>query len=122
MTTDPNTSQDRATPPPAVYVDKLTFRYRTQDDEPGSKAIDLPIAIEDISFSLPASELMIIAGPSGCGKSTLLKSLNGLIPHSYSGVLEGEIKLQGRSTAGLSLRAPASTWRLVPLILVWSTI
>src|SRR6266700_6277559 len=46
---------------------------------------------------------MLIAGPSGCGKSTLLKCLNGLIPHSYHGVLKGKIQLEGQATAGLSL-------------------
>ena len=62
---------------PAVYVDKLSFRYRSPDDDPepgrktaapGPEPSDQPLAIEDISFSLPAGELMLIAGPSGCGK------------------------------------------------------
>src|SRR6266700_6228548 len=97
---------------PTVYVDKLSFRYRSLDDDPepgrktaapGPEPSDQPLAIEDISFSLPAGELMLIAGPSGCGKSTLLKCLNGLIPHSYHGVLKGKIQLEGQATAGLSL-------------------
>src|SRR5205085_12319809 len=61
-------------------------------------------AIEDISFSLPAGELLLVAGPSGCGKSTLLKCLNGLIPNSYHGTLSGEIRLEGRPIKGLTLR------------------
>src|SRR5437016_2726369 len=99
--------------PPAVYVDKLSFRYRSPDDDPepgrktaapGPELSEQPLAIEDISFSLPTGELMLIAGPSGCGKSTLLKCLNGLIPHSYHGILSGEIQLEGRSIKGLTLR------------------
>src|SRR3989442_1142958 len=102
-----------STTPPAVYVDKLSFRYRSLDDEPNTNRksaspaeapLEEPLTIEDISFSLAAGELMLIAGPSGCGKSTLLKCLNGLIPHSYSGDLKGEIRLAGRPIAGLSLR------------------
>jgi len=98
---------------PAVYVDKLSFRYRSPDDDPepgrktatpGPEPSEQPLAIEDISFSLPAGELMLIAGPSGCGKSTLLKCLNGLIPHSYHGILSGEIQLEGRSIKGFTLR------------------
>ncbi len=112
MTIHPDNSAGTTETPPAVYVDGLTFRYHTPDDEPGpvhktptteTASIDQP-AIEDISFSLPKGGLMLIAGPTGCGKSTLLKCLNGLIPHSYSGVLKGEIQLEGRSIAGLSLR------------------
>src|SRR5438105_5249194 len=98
---------------PAVYVDKLSFRYRSLDDDPepgrrrptpGPEPFDQPLAIEDISFSLAAGKLLLIAGPSGCGKSTLLKCLNGLIPRSYKGTLTGKIELHGRSTEGLSLR------------------
>jgi energy-coupling factor transport system ATP-binding protein len=72
---------------PAVYVQNLSFRYRSPDDEPEAKrkpsapateTLDQLPAIENISFSLPAGELMLIAGPSGCGKSTLLKCLTGV--------------------------------------------
>ena len=103
---------------PAVYVHALSFRYRSpDDDEPGTQRkatvpvepSGIPSAIEDISFTLPAGELMLIAGPSGCGKSTLLKCLNGLIPNSYHGKLSGTIRLMGRSIKGLSLRDLAQT-------------
>lgn len=113
MTTQPNSAPDSTLTPPAVYVEKLSFRYRSLDDEPQPKrkasapaaeVLEPPRAIEDISFTLPAGKLMLIAGPSGCGKSTLLKCLNGLIPHSYKGILSGEIQLHGRSIKGQSLR------------------
>src|SRR6266567_466731 len=95
--------------PLAVYVQGLSFRYRSIDDEPEPSRKDVEISnqpqtIEDISFSLPGGELMLIAGPSGCGKSTLLKCLNGLIPRSYPGTLSGEIRLEGQAIARLSLR------------------
>ena len=99
--------------PLAVLVESLTFRYRSLDDEPETKhhktapaepPLEQPQAIEDISFSLPACELMLIAGPSGCGKSTLLKCLNGLIPNSYHGTLSGQIQLGGRTIKGSTLR------------------
>jgi energy-coupling factor transport system ATP-binding protein len=113
MTTHPNSTPDSATAPLAVYVEKLSFRYRSIDDGPQSKrkastpaaeSFETPLAIEDISFTLPAGNLMLIAGPSGCGKSTLLKCLNGLIPHSYKGMLSGEIRFHEHSIKGLTLR------------------
>ncbi len=113
MAIDFNNTPNPTTTPPAVFVERLSFRYRSLDDEPQPKrqksaheaeTIELPQTIEDISFSLPAGKLMLIAGPSGCGKSTLLKCLNGLIPHSYKGTLNGEIQLHGRSIKGQSLR------------------
>jgi energy-coupling factor transport system ATP-binding protein len=113
MAIDSNNTPNPTTTPPAVFVEKLSFRYRSLDDDPQPKrqkraleteTIELPQTIEDISFSLPAGKLMLIAGASGCGKSTLLKCLNGLIPHSYKGTLSGEIQLHGRSIKGQSLR------------------
>ena len=114
MTIHADNTDGTGTPtPPAVLVESLTFRYRSLDDEPETKhhktapaepPLEQPQAIEDISFSLPTGELMLIAGPSGCGKSTLLKCLNGLIPNSYHGALGGEIRLGGRSIKGLTLR------------------
>ncbi len=115
MTAQPdNTTNITLSPsPPAILVRGLSFRYRAFDEEPGShkepvaktsENTEQAPAIEDISFSLPTGELMLIAGPSGCGKSTLLKCLNGLIPHSYKGTLSGDIEIAGRSTKGLSLR------------------
>ena len=113
MAIDFNNTPNPTTTPPAVFVERLSFRYRSLDDEPQPKrqksaheaeTIELPQTIEDISFFLPAGKLMLIAGPTGCGKSTLLKCLNGLIPHSYKGTLNGEIQLHGRSIKGQSLR------------------
>jgi len=114
MTIHADNTDGTGTPtPPAVLVESLTFRYRSLDDEPETKhhktapaepPLEQPQAIEDISFSLPAGELMLIAGPSGCGKSTLLKCLNGLIPNSYHGMLSGQIQLGGRTIKGSTLR------------------
>src|SRR5713226_5739419 len=110
---DSTTDTDIPTTPAAVYVNSLSFRYRSLDDEPeparktarpSTEELPTQHAIEDISFSLPTGQLMLTAGPSGCGKSTLLKCLNGLIPNSYHGTLSGEIQLEGRTIKGLTLR------------------
>jgi energy-coupling factor transport system ATP-binding protein len=107
-----NISETAEATAPAVYVQGLSFRYRSPDDDDDPRlqkkaaveeALSQPRAIEDISFALPKGELLLIAGPSGCGKSTLIKCLNGLIPHSYPGILSGEIRLEGRPIAGLTL-------------------
>jgi energy-coupling factor transport system ATP-binding protein len=113
MAIDSNGTSYPIPAPPAVFVENLSFRYRSPDEIPHTKRqkntpeiapSELPLTIEDISFSLPAGKLMLVAGPSGCGKSTLLKCLNGLIPHSYKGALSGEIQLHGQSIKGQSLR------------------
>jgi energy-coupling factor transport system ATP-binding protein len=84
---------------PAVEVEGLTFRYR-RATEP---------AIRDVSLTVSPGEVVLVAGPSGCGKSTLIRAINGLIPHAYSGDLEGSVKVDGRSTTELKLRDLART-------------
>jgi energy-coupling factor transporter ATP-binding protein EcfA2 len=84
---------------PLVEVEGLTFRYR-RATEP---------AIRDVSLTVTAGEVVLVAGPSGCGKSTLIRAINGLIPHAYSGDLEGTVRVAGGLTTELKLRDIART-------------
>jgi ABC-type sugar transport system ATPase subunit len=36
--------------------------------------------IDDISFSVPEGEILVIVGASGCGKTTTLRCIAGLVP------------------------------------------
>ena len=84
---------------PLVEVEGLTFRYR-RSTEP---------AIRDVSLTVAPGEVVLVAGPSGCGKSTLIRAINGLIPHAYSGDLEGTVRVAGGLTTELKLRDIART-------------
>jgi energy-coupling factor transport system ATP-binding protein len=77
-----------------LEIDNLTFRYR-RATEP---------AVRNVSLSVDAGDVVLVAGPSGCGKSTLIRAINGLIPHAYSGELSGSIRVGGRSTSEMRLR------------------
>ena len=63
-----------------IRAEKLTFNYEESND-----------GIKDIDFSVKSSEIILLAGDSGSGKSTLLKCLNGLIPETVEGSLEGNL-------------------------------
>ena len=39
---------------------------------------DAPLAVNDISFTVPRGTLTTILGPSGCGKTTTLRMIAGL--------------------------------------------
>jgi len=76
-------------------VENLSFRYRTRPD----------YALRNVSFQLEAGEILLVAGASGCGKTTLIRCINGLIPRSYKGELDGRVILKGEDINGKPLAA-----------------
>ena len=74
----------------AASLRDVSFRYMESEEQ-----------LRHIDFTLYRGECVVLTGPSGSGKSTLMRLLNGLIPHFYEGMLEGEIELFGRSAADL---------------------
>ena len=68
-----------------VRIEGLTFTY---------SGFDTP-ALNNINLSVEEGEFVLLLGPSGCGKSTLCRCLNGLIPHFYTGKMEGKVVVAG---------------------------
>jgi len=60
-------------------------------------------SIKDISITIESGEFVILTGPSGCGKTTLCRCFNGLIPHFYSGKVEGDVIVTGRKVVDHSI-------------------
>ena len=75
-----------------IRAEKLTFNYEQSDD-----------GIKDIDFSVKDSEVILLAGDSGSGKSTLLKCLNGLIPETVEGNLEGNLYFEDKKYSELRM-------------------
>jgi energy-coupling factor transporter ATP-binding protein EcfA2 len=80
---------------PPLVVENLSFRYRIRPD----------YALRNVSFQLEAGEVLLVAGASGCGKTTLIRCINGLVPRSYKGELNGRVVLNGEDTNGKPLAA-----------------
>jgi energy-coupling factor transporter ATP-binding protein EcfA2 len=78
---------------PSLVVEGLTFRYRARPEP----------ALQEVSLTLERGELLLVAGASGCGKTTLIRCINGLIPRTYKGDLEGRVILQGQNVAEFPL-------------------
>ncbi len=76
-----------------LVIEDLNFKYRSREE----------LAIKNISLSVDAGQVLLIAGASGCGKTTLARCINGLIPRSYKGELTGKILLNGNEVTKLSL-------------------
>jgi len=77
-----------------LQMDRLSFRYPESPRR----------AVADFDLVVPEGEIVVLAGPSGCGKSTLLRTVNGLIPHMYSGEYTGDVRVGGSSVKDSSMR------------------
>ncbi|MFI5261275.1 MAG: ABC transporter ATP-binding protein [Candidatus Limnocylindrales bacterium] len=67
--------------PPAVRAVGFGWTYRSRSRP----------ALHDLTFELPAGEVLLVLGPSGCGKSTLARALAGIVPHALPGRLDGQL-------------------------------
>lgn len=76
-----------------LVIQNLSFRYHTRPE----------YALRGVSLELRPGEMLLVAGASGSGKSTLLRCINGLIPRSYRGDLEGSVLVHGEEAPSFSL-------------------
>jgi len=67
-------------------------------------------AVDDVSLSINAGEIVCLVGESGCGKSTTGRMVVGLLPPS-----EGQILYNGQNLADMS-RADYKEYRRGPVI------
>ena len=62
----------------------------------GGSAGDV-LALDGVSFDVPAQQITTVVGPSGCGKTTLLRLVSGLVKASA-----GRVLFKGREVDGLN--------------------
>ena len=63
-----------------IVLDGVTKRYPRQKNA----------AVDDITMTIPAGEIVMLVGPSGCGKTTTMKMINRLIEPTEGRILIGE--------------------------------
>lgn len=78
---------------PIIEFRDFSFQYFAQAEP----------TLHHINLSIYPGEKVLIAGPSGCGKSTLANCMNGLIPFSYKGKMDGQMLIDGKESSSQSL-------------------
>jgi energy-coupling factor transport system ATP-binding protein len=76
-----------------LEIEGLTFQY-SRRTEP---------SLKNITLTLKPGEILLVAGASGCGKTTLMRCVNGLIPRTYRGEMQGNISIFGKPVGDLSM-------------------
>ena len=78
---------------PIISFKNFSFQYNAQKKP----------TLKDINLDIYPSEKILICGASGSGKSTLGNCINGLIPYSLNGHIEGSLEVDGIDTARSSI-------------------
>ena len=73
---------------PVIEFINFSFKYFAQSKP----------TLKDINLKIFRGEKILIVGPSGSGKSTMGNCLNGLIPFSYEGEIDGSLTINGTVT------------------------
>jgi energy-coupling factor transport system ATP-binding protein len=76
-----------------ITFKNVSFKYAGRSD----------LSVQEVSFSVPRGQCVLLTGRTGCGKSTLLKILGGIIPHESAGEMRGLVVVNGIETRMSSL-------------------
>ncbi len=70
-----------------MKIKSLSYKYAMEEE----------YVLRGINLEIFEGDFVVIAGPTGGGKSTLCRCMVGLIPHFYSGEMEGSVEVFGRN-------------------------
>jgi branched-chain amino acid transport system permease protein len=74
------------------------------------------VAVNDISFTVRAGEIMGLIGPNGAGKSTTFNLVSGVLPATRGEVLFLGERIDGLSARAIALRGVGRTFQHVQLL------
>ena len=82
-----------------IELENINFQYKGSSE--GS--------LVNVNLNIEEGQTVLMCGASGSGKTSVIRLINGLIPHYYSGELEGEIKVAGHDIKKTELHELAGT-------------
>jgi len=105
LTGQAGTGRNLAAPPPAAALAQRARPQANQvvlDVQNVRKEFGGLVAVNDVSFTVRAGEIMGLIGPNGAGKSTTFNLISGVLPAT-----RGQVWFDGQRIDGLSARAIA---------------
>ena len=82
-----------------IELENVNFQYKGSKD--GS--------LVNVNLNIEEGQTVLLCGASGSGKTSIIRLINGLIPHYYSGELEGRVTVAGRDVKKVELHELAGT-------------
>lgn len=82
-----------------VELENINFQYKGSKD--GS--------LVNVNLNIEEGQTVLLCGASGSGKTSIIRLINGLIPHYYSGELEGNVTVAGHDIKKTELHELAGT-------------
>lgn len=76
-----------------IQVRNVSFKYSP----------DAEFAVESLDFEVKKGEILAVIGENDAGKSTLCQILVGLIPHYISGEISGDVYLEDKRLADMTM-------------------
>lgn len=80
---------------PVIRIENLSFRYPGADRD----------TLRNADLTIERGDFVAVVGGNGAAKTTLCKTLNGLIPHYWSGEFAGTVTVDGVDTFTSSVAA-----------------
>ena len=76
-----------------IELKNITFSYERREQG----------GLRNINLTVKNGECILLCGRSGCGKTTITRLVNGLIPRFYAGELTGQVLIDGKDIADLTM-------------------
>lgn len=76
-----------------IELKNITFSYERREQG----------GLRNINLTVKNGECILLCGRSGCGKTTITRFVNGLIPRFYDGELTGQVVIDGKDIADLTM-------------------
>jgi branched-chain amino acid transport system ATP-binding protein len=86
-----------------LHIENLTRRF------------DGLVAIDNVSFAVPAAGITAVIGPNGAGKTTLFNVISGFLPPTAGRIFSEEEEITGAAPERIAARGIVRTFQLVQL-------